>query len=348
MTRVVEHQQHDVSVTTPKPTTVQPERCISMDAVRGESVWSFAWVRWFFVRRVVVVASSSKVNASGEGGGGGAASDAESPYTTMPTLKLAYEDCCALNVEKYDGTIVMEMVRRRRRNKTDLFSINLSSLLEQFHLDEAVHGRVNTSMVRICWTLCRTRVLCASLLHLVMSGAWILAIMLCMKNMMEAANGLFDAKYQLKEILEGTNETIVVGYNSTEDLLKQQTEHGHRNLAYCGAYVALMLLIVALKACANSIVLRTAIMLRNACAGAVYQSTVYSSVQTRVDSHQIMALCADDGQAIVELVTKGAFLVAQSLGMVMCIVTGALQMTSSALFGFIGISFIVLLVVRVS
>lgn len=200
-------------------------------------------------------------------------------------------------------------------------------------------------MLRICWNLCRTRLLIASLLHLLITGAWILAVMLCMKNMMETANSLSEVKYQIKDLLEGSNETIVLGHNSTEDLLKQHSEHSHRNLLYTGAYVTIMLVIVALKTCANSIALRTAIMLRNACAGAVYHSTVNSSVQTRVSSHQIMTLCADDGQIIVEMVLKGAFLVSQSLGMGLCIVTCALILTPSALFGFVGISFILLLVV---
>lgn len=59
-----------------------------------------------------------------------------------------------------------------------------------------------------------------------------------------------------------------------------------------------------------------------------------------------MTLCAEDGDAIVEMVLKGPLIVAHSLAIGLCIAVGAIMMGTSVLLGLIGISFIVLLTVR--
>lgn len=56
--------------------------------------WTFAWVRWFYV--------SGKA-AKPDGG-------EDSTTSAMPTLKLSFEDCCAINADKYLNPNIVQVV----------------------------------------------------------------------------------------------------------------------------------------------------------------------------------------------------------------------------------------------
>lgn len=156
------------------------------------------------------------------------------------------------------------------------------------------NGRVNMSMVRICWNLCRMRLLCASLLTLLVSAGWIIAILQFLNVMMVTASSMWELKLELNEhLIDGDgddgarNRTTVAGFNTTDDLALRRAVSEQTNVHYTVAYVAVMLVLVAMRTVAKAIALRTAIMMRNACAGAVFQATVGSSVQNRIASHQV-------------------------------------------------------------
>lgn len=55
------------------PATAQTKKAISAETISGWTLWTFAWVRCFYVTAA--------------------------QRLQQPTLKLAYEDCCAVNVE---------------------------------------------------------------------------------------------------------------------------------------------------------------------------------------------------------------------------------------------------------
>lgn len=167
------------------------------------------------------------------------------------------------------------------------------SLLHEFRQDEARHGHINVSMLRIGWLLCRARLLIASLLHMTVATGWILAIMLCLSAMMDTTNHMSAASYDLSEIHldDAIANATVVGHNSTADLQVQLDDHTRANIEYTAVYLLVVVALVGVRTAANAQALRAAIMLRNACAGAVFQATVSSSVQSRVTSHQVRAIC---------------------------------------------------------
>lgn len=60
---------------------------------------------------------------------------------------------------------------------------------------------------------------------------------------------------------------------------------------------------------------------------------------------QMMALCAEDGQALVDMVLKGVLIGSHSLAMLLCILVGVIQLGAMVFIGLIGLSLIVLLTV---
>lgn len=81
-------------------------------------------------------------------------------------------------------------------------------------------------------------------------------------------------------------------------------------------------------------------MLRNACAGAVYESCLKASLQASVASFEVMVFCAEDGEAIMELVQKGSLIAATSMGLVLCVCAGFVAIGSSLVFSVIAFSLI--------
>lgn len=170
------------------------------------------------------------------------------------------------------------------------------SLLHQLRQDEARHGHINVSMLRIVWLLCRSRLLIVSLLHMTVAAGWILITMLCLGAMMDTSNNIWSVRDSLKDIQmddEVANSTVA-GHNSTADLHVQLANHNRANIEYTAVYVLVVVALVGVRTAANALALRTAIMLRNACAGAAFQATVSSSVQSRVASHQVRVCNASE------------------------------------------------------
>lgn len=223
----------------------------------------------------------------------------------------------------------------------DSNSYLLHSLLNQLQLDEKAHGHVNVSMMRICWNLCRNRLLLINLIHLLITVAWIVAAMLCLPRILISANTYVE--YLIQSSILNVNETTP----TIERLAVLENMHKTRrnNQQSYVAYVAIMLVLVGLKCASKALALSTAVRLRNACAGAVYLSAVRSSVRAHVSSHRIVALCGDDGDAILDLVQKGGIIGAQSLGVLLCIGVAVPMMSTSVLLGIVGVSGIEVLVV---
>lgn len=145
-------------------------------------------------------------------------------------------------------------------------------------------------MLRIGWLLCRTRLLIASMLYLVVATSWILLTMLCLNRMMHTSNEIWQLRDDLETISSDDNIKMasVVGHNSTADLNVQLAALSRVNIDYTVAYVLIVLALVGVRSAANALTLRAAIMLRNACAGAVFQAAVSSSVTSGMASHQVI------------------------------------------------------------
>lgn len=77
-------------------------------------------------------------------------------------------------------------------------------------------------------------------------------------------------------------------------------------------------------------------MLRSACVGAVYERCLMMSAQNYVPSYQAMVFCADDGDAIMEMVSKGSFIVAQIMGIALCLFCGFLTLGFHMLWMVVG------------
>lgn len=88
-------------------------------------------------------------------------------------------------------------------------------------------------------------------------------------------------------------------------------------------------------------------MLRNACAGAVYESCLKASLHASVASYEVMVFCAAEGETIMELVQKGSLIVAQSMGIVLCLGAGFLTIGWPSVFVVIGVLLILLFGVRI-
>lgn len=104
------------------------------------------------------------------------------------------------------------------------------------------------------------------------------------------------------------------------------------NLCFCGKIFLYTNNIS--KSQVTSLNISVAIMLRNACAGAVYEKCFRTSVQNKVSSYQSIMFCAEDGEAIMEMVLKGSLLGALTIGIMMCIFCGFFTIGFHAIWAF--------------
>lgn len=218
------------------------------------------------------------------------------------------------------------------------------SLLHQLEADEKRHGKVNVSMLHVCWQLLRPRLLLVNLVHLFINVAWIIAIVLCLSRVMLTADELprLESKLFYNEVAKLLNETEKPW--TDDDQRAVDALISLNTLSRC-SFVGLLVLVVGLKSVAKSVALSAAVSLRNACAGAVYLSAVRSSVQLKIPAHRIVALCADDGAALIDMVQKGGIIVSQSVGLLLCIGSGAALLGSSVLIALVGVLVIAIMVV---
>ena len=195
--------------------------------------------------------------------------------------------------------------------------INSKRLLGIYKDEITTKGEQAVSLLRVVWKFCSTRILVASVFHILTTLFGLLGL------------------YSLKNVIEPMTEIP-----PNESYSFDWSAFGHLT-----AFLICFILVILLKNIVNWINLRTAIRLRTGILTACYKKAMKSCMVHNISAHQMMNFFNEEGDSIFNLVENGTNIIGIVISVILCLVFAVILLGLPGILPFIPIIGVMILIV---
>ncbi|KAJ6638573.1 ATP-binding cassette sub-family C member 12 [Pseudolycoriella hygida] len=194
-----------------------------------------------------------------------------------------------------------------KSTRTDCCEINGKRLSGIYKYEHQSHGKKG-SMFRVAWKFCSTRIIIASIIHLI-SIVCGLAVCIFTKLCLESLVEMDD----MREIM--FNNPVNTTSNPVD--IESYQIALRNTILYSVGIVSSLFLMYFFDSTSCWINLRTANRLRTACIASTFSRIIKSSIIYKIAPHQHLLLAAEEGKFIFDMVLKGAQFTSTFIGILL-------------------------------